>query len=617
MKRTKMKQLMIILATLLCFCTVGCSVSTGALQDSLVYLNYGTGIQENGEYNTELYGMNLVNDTKGADPGAFYVSEEEDPVYGGYYYMYVTGAGDTNDVSETEKYSSENLAGTYFYCTRSKDLYNWERAGYYDGGYSLGVEVDDWCGSNFYAPEVVRNPADGKYYMYFNAAAKEDLGLDYISTSNSYSDRQYIGVAVSESPMGPFKLICDTDATTGQKVPTINFQTGCNTEHPWSVIDASPFFDDDGTLYLYFRKENGDNYRDMNGSWGVKMKTMEYADYSTMTMLTAPDKANASNEPGNITEAKTSGALEWSEGGVNEGQFMFKHNGKYYLTYTVNGYTDPAYSVYQAVGDSPLGTFTKLSVEQGNPILNGSSLGWMTGTGHHVLIQTGDELMMVYHRHGSIYGWTSGKRRYICADRVNFVTNAEGMEVMTVNGPSYGLQWLPEEISGYTNLAQTAEIAVSTGTGTQYLADEVIPYYVVTEDMAYSSESGDVTVTLRWDEPVCVSSLMIYNSVTVDTAFSKISDIRFQLAEQPEWASQKYDYAVIKDLEVPSLYWDAEANEYIGGTPVVAEFDAIKVTEIQFTIAEEDRLQVQDKYGNTNTALKLSEIVVLGRLSDE
>ena len=39
--------------------------------------------------------------------------------------------------------------------------------------------------------------------------------------------------------------------------------------------------------------------------------------------------------------------------GINEGPCVVYHNGKYYLTISINGYRDKSYSVIQAVSDSP------------------------------------------------------------------------------------------------------------------------------------------------------------------------------------------------------------------------------------------------------------------------
>lgn len=124
---------------------------------------------------------------------------------------------------------------------------------------------------------------------------------------------------------------------------------------------------------------------------------------------------------------------------------------------------------------------------------------------------------------------------------------------------------------------------------------------------------GDVTITLKWQEPVEVSSLMIYNAQEVEKAFSNIADIRFRLAEQPEWASKPYDYAVIQDLKFPDRYWNPETEKYIVGGCAVAEFDQLLVSEIQITIEDGDRLMEYDKFGEPNSGLNLSEIVVLGR----
>ena len=242
----------------------------------------------------------------------------------------------------------------------------------------------------------------------------------------------------------------------------------------------------------------------------------------------------------------------------------------------------------------------------------GSLHGTFNGTAHHTFMKNGDELWIIYHKHNTTREYWMGRERSIAVDRVNFVTNAEGVDVLTANGPSSSLQWLPENVSGYKNLARTAKIKVSTGKGQEYLTDTVLPHYDVAKDMVLATEKGDVTVTLTWDKPVSVSSVMVYNSYDVNFAFSKIADMKFKLAEKPEWASKDYGYAVIKDLKVPERYWSEEKRTYNPCSPVVAEFEPIMITELSFTIKEADRLMSVDKFGNVQKALKLSEIVVLG-----
>lgn len=608
MKKKYRKFLAGVLVASLCLGIAGCGQSASDVTS--VYLDYGTGIDEDGDYNEELYGMNN-NDTGGADPGVFWVSEEEDSEYGGYFYKYITiWTVDSDTAINTEFCEEEGIAALAYKCYRSKDLYQWERCGVLPGGYSLQVDNEDWPRDNLWAPEVIKSPIDGKYYMYFSANAPENWGaVTGVSNSDYEYDRLYLAVAVCDTPVGPFDILYNTDVETGKRIPTINFHEGCNTEFDWAAIDVSPFFDDNGDFYLYFNKHKDSNYASLNGIWGMKMKSMTQPDYSTIVCLTQPNNITASSTPGDIESTTQEGNYFYSEGGVNEGPTMIKHNGIYYLTYSANGYKSHNYSVHMAVSDSPLGTFRKLDGTEGNPVLDGSAEGYMVGTAHHSIVEKGDELYIVYHRLSSIYTYSG---RAICADRLNWTTNKDGLDILVANGPSKSLQWLSESVSGYKNLAQTADIKISTGTGVNYLTDGIIPFTSAIEDYVMQSESGDVKITFQWDEPVSVSSIMIYNGMDESYAFSNISDIRFKLAEQPDWASKAYDYAVIQDLVFPSRYWDADSEEYIAGAPAVAEFDSIMVTEISITIKEGDRLVEYDKFGETNVALKIAEIVILG-----
>jgi beta-xylosidase len=81
--------------------------------------------------------------------------------------------------------------------------------------------------------------------------------------------------------------------------------------------------------------------------------------------------------------------------GYNEGPFVHKRQGKYYLTWSEFDTRDPRYCVAYATGESPLGPFTKPAA---NPILRQS--GQVKGAGHHSIVRLpgSDRWVMAYHR---------------------------------------------------------------------------------------------------------------------------------------------------------------------------------------------------------------------------
>ncbi len=616
MKRAIVRGLAGALAAVLALLLAGCG-KAGEPAESLVYLDYGTGLGESGnKYNRELYGMN-GNDPSGADPGCFYVSPEEDPEYGGYYYMYPTSFA-TSDFAnakfDTADYKERNITNLVARCYRSRDLYNWELAGALEGGYVMEVEAADWCRDLWWAPEVIRNPSDGKYYLYCNAVPSRDYGVEGLPTSSNTNNNHMIVVAVSDTPVGPFDVLYDIDEETGKRIPTINFHTGCGSDYDWAVIDVSPFFDDNGDFYLYFNK-HADDHNAMNGMWGVKMLSMTHADYSTVSCVTWPGASTVSNEPGHINrgDVKVGETYETSnEGGINEGVYMIKHAGRYYATYSQYGYGNISYSVIQAVSDDPLKGFRKLTPNEGNPVLDGSQFGVMNGTGHHAIARKGNEYAIIYHRHMSNVSWEDGGGRCLCADRLYWVKNADGLDVLTASGPTKSLQWLDEDVSGAKNLARTATYEVSGGEGVEYLNDGLEPFYSVASGMFFKTTAARCTITLRWDEPVSVRSVMIFNSSSINTAFSKVREIRFKLAKRPSWASGDYDAAVIENLKLPERYCDPETQEYVTDASAVAEFDPILVSEITITLDGRDKYVTEDKLGDAFYEIDLSELVVLG-----
>ncbi len=284
---------------------------------------------------------------KGADP--FVLMHE------GKYYLYST--------NYSEGYKA----------LESDNLTHWSNE-------SVVLHKDNVMGEkDFWAPEVIFY--GGKFYMIYTAET-------------------HIGVAVSDSPMGPF--------VQHEKKWAAEFE----------AIDGHFFLDDDGKMYLYYVKF-GDEY-------GIYVAEMS-DDMTEIKPQTEKFLLRSSEE----WETKNRWYLKDNVlCGISEGPFVLKNNAKYYLTYSANDYQNQDYSVGCAVSDSPMGPFEKCS---GNPIL--SKCGEFFGTGHHSFTRNKDtgSLICVYHCHNSI---VKVHPRMVCIDSAEFITDNNGNEILKINGPS-------------------------------------------------------------------------------------------------------------------------------------------------------------------------------------
>mgnify|MGYP003576108070 CR=1 FL=1 len=163
-----------------------------------------------------------------------------------------------------------------------------------------------------------------------------------------YSADVNIGVAGANNPAGPFK------DPLGKPLVAKGTLRG-------QMIDPMVFVDDDGSAYLYFGQ----------GNCNIVKLNDDMISYD-------PDKM-----------------ISFKPQGYNEGSFVFKRNGKYYLMWSEFDTRDPRYSVAYATADSPMGPFTKAS---SNPVLKGK--GIVKGAGHHSVVQVPgkDEWYIAYHR---------------------------------------------------------------------------------------------------------------------------------------------------------------------------------------------------------------------------
>lgn len=532
-------------------------------------LSYSTGINAEGLYDNELFYRNDLMFQDAPDPGVIYEN--------GYFYTVTTGAP--------------------FKCYRTQNFANWEYM-----GYAFTPASDAWSYGNYWAPEIIKNKEDGKYYLYYSASARE---LPMGASDASMYERMHLGVAVSDNVYGPYRECRDEEGAT------ISFDLaksdkgleyiGEHSAKIFSTIDAHPFYDGDD-LYMYFVKQEDRNELG-NSIWGMRMTSPTQPDYSTLTKLTDPRLATVGGAVIDTEDGNT----------VNEAPWMTKHTSvsasgetvtKYYLTFSIYGYTDRRYAVCTAVGDSPLGSFTKLDSSHSQPF-HGISLDFdhMSGTGHHSFAEADGEIYMVYHAHTDREHGSD--QRAIAADRVVWVYDeALGYDILHSNGPTYSLQPVPSAASGYRNLAKEATITATNaaaGADTALLNDGAVAIHSFDDDMEFRVSEKGTEITLEFAEEKTVRAVMVYNSRDTWLAFNKIDSIVFK--------GSNGNYS-IKDLAFPQAYYWEDLSQMRPGGAAIAEFNEIKVKTITFKISEKLKKDVTDA---DYSGLAISEIAVLGK----
>ena len=233
---------------------------------------------------------------------------------------------------------STTSGGKHYPTLISKDLVHWEE------GPDAMPEMADWTAGNTWAPEVLKLH-DGLYLMYYTAEWIE-VGL------------QCIGIAESRRPLGPY--------VDRNKRPFI-----CQQDEGGS-IDADPFRDDDGSLYLYWK--NDGNRIGMNTYiYGVRL---------------SPNGRRMVGKPKRLLAGEPNWEINWIEA-----PFMWKHEVRYYLFYSANAYNTPDYAVGYAICEGPLGPCRK---GPENPILRSKCAA--AGPGHNsVTVDKHGRPWFVYH----------------------------------------------------------------------------------------------------------------------------------------------------------------------------------------------------------------------------
>lgn len=245
----------------------------------------------------------------------------------------------------------------------SDDLLTWK----IPASGNLALNKDDvWANRWFWAPEVYY--VNGRFYMY-------------------YSADEHICVATSDSPLGPFRQEVQKPMIADEK-----------------CIDNSLFIDDNGKPYLFF-----DRFNDGLNIWVAELEN-NLTDIKTETM----HKCISVSQP-------------WEEiwPRVNEGSFVVKRNGLYYMTYSANSYESPFYGIGVATATDLMGKWTKY---EHNPICQ--NVGGLVGIGHSAMFTDKDgNLRIVFHAHNS-KAQIHPRKMYISTVKFE---KKDGKEVMVID----------------------------------------------------------------------------------------------------------------------------------------------------------------------------------------
>lgn len=183
----------------------------------------------------------------------------------------------------------------------SKDMVNWT-----DHGSPLAIEDFKWADDRAWAPQCVER--DGKFYF-------------YVPLHSSLTGAMAIGVAVGDTPVGPFKDAIGAPLVDGS----------------WDYIDPTVFVDDDGQAYLYWG--NPEIYyvklnRDMISFEGEVRKVEQTVEGFGAPAVKLRDKNTKYKDM------------------YTEGPWFYKRGGKYYLLYAAGGVPE---HISYSMSDSPEG----------------------------------------------------------------------------------------------------------------------------------------------------------------------------------------------------------------------------------------------------------------------
>lgn len=306
--------------------------------------------------------------------------------FGDTYYIYATTDGSGAGFGPAQVWTS-------------KDFVNW------------ALLPMNWPDSHWiWAPDVMKNKNDGKYYMM------------YCQPCNLY-------MGVSDTPRGPWKnILGESEAVLVHDRFVKNAIT----------LDGQTFIDDDGSVYAYW------------GTWGI------YKGFGC-----GAGKLN--DDMKTFAETRLIPNTEVTD--FFEAPFVLKRNGVYYFMYSSGSCHDHTYRVQYATSDKPLGPYTYRGC-----ILETTADGTIHGPGHHSVLQEGDNYYIVYHRHDNPHS-NRGFHRQIAIDKMNFLPDGS---IEKITPTHTGVGALAPQVVKSRNLALGKKVTASSAYDNDFKAEYAV-----------------------------------------------------------------------------------------------------------------------------------------------
>ena len=335
----------------------------------------------------------IVQSIYTADPAAL--------VHDGTVYLYT---GHDEDDAPDNRYLMHD-----YRCYSTTDMVNWT-----DHGAVLDIrKVFHWSGGDANAAHCIYR--DSKFYY-------------YVSTGNTKGPGGVaLGVAVSDSPLGPFQ-----DAL-GRALVT-NDQTKY-ARHGWDDLDPAVFIDDDGRTFLYWGN-NACYFAELNDDMISLKGDISFVPLNEDTF--GPD--------------------------FEEAPWLYKRNGLYYLVYA-SGFPE---SIRYATSTGPAGPWAYQGLIMDRPRQRG------LGTNHPAVIDYKGNSYLFYHTAALPGG--GDKRRCVCVEP--FLYNEDG-SIPKINCSNAGV------VKGVAKLdpfARTEAETIAWASGVETAKRENVGVYVTDID---------------------------------------------------------------------------------------------------------------------------------------